>query len=275
RTGGPFIGNLQNAFFMNLDWDSGPTASSKNVPEFIFAIFQCMFAVITPALMIGAAAERGLDFAGGIPVHISSGAAGLAFCFVLGRRNQINRPHNLINVVIGTVLLWFGWFGFNGGSAVAADRRAIMACIVTNLAASFSGLTWMFMDFIKFRRLRAVSFCSGVVSGLVAITPASGYVAPYAAVVFGIASGILCNLASVMKTKLNVYDDAMDVFAIHGIGGFIGNVLTGIFADKDIVNRSSSDSITIKDGDTDMIEMGESAYCFAEEQPQANANGMN
>ncbi|CAG8797805.1 31958_t:CDS:2, partial [Racocetra persica] len=279
RTGGPFIGNLQNAFFMNLNWDSGPTPSSEHVSEYIFAIFQCMFAVITPALMIGGAAERvkllptiififiwstivydiiaswcwsangwftklgGLDFAGGIPVHISSGAAALAFCFVLGRRHQIDRPHNLINVVIGTVLLWFGWFGFNGGSAVAANNRAIIACIVTNLAASFSGLTWMFMDYIKFNKLRAVSFCSGAVSGLVAITPASGYVAPYAAVVFGIASGILCNLASVMRTRLNIYDDAMDVFTIHGIGGFIGNVLTGIFADKDIVFNGSRDII--------------------------------
>ncbi|CAG8761273.1 15834_t:CDS:2 [Dentiscutata erythropus] len=272
RTGGPFIGNLQNVFFMNLQWDSGPTNASKQVPEVLFAIFECMFAVITPALIIGAVAERvrllptvififiwstlvydviaawcwskngwfatlgGLDYAGGIPVHISSGAAALAFCIVVGRRNRPSSPHNIVNVILGTVLLWFGWFGFNGGSAVAANKRAIMACIVTNLAASFSGLAWMFLDYFKYNKLRAVSFCSGAVAGLVAITPASGYVAPYAAAVFGIVSGVLCNLAVAMKRLLGKYDDAMDVFAIHGIGGFIGNILTGVFADQNIVS---------------------------------------
>ncbi|CAG8626562.1 925_t:CDS:2 [Cetraspora pellucida] len=358
RTGGPFIGDLRNAFFSNIDQNSGPNSASEKIPEFGYAIFECMFAVITPALIIGGAAERvrllptiififiwstlvydiiaswcwskngwfatlgGLDFAGGIPVHISSGAAALAFCFVLERRNEIGRPHNIPNVVIGTVLLWFGWFGFNGGSAVAADRRAIMACIVTNLAASFSGLTWMFIDFFKFdHRLRVVSFCSGAVSGLVAITPASGYVAPYAAAIIGIASGIICNLASAMRTRLNVYDDAMDVFAIHGVGGFVGNFLTGIFADNDIVSLSGDyikggDSIKggaiygnpyqilvqlsgscvgmvysfvvtfailfiinripglrlRLNGNTDQVEMGEDAYCFADGPPQVGLN---
>ncbi|KAF0517738.1 ammonium transporter 2 [Gigaspora margarita] len=357
RTGSRFIGNLQNAFLINASWDSGPTYISRHVPEFVFAIFQCKFAVIASALLIGGAAERvrllpmiififiwstlvydviaawcwsangwfatlgGLDFAGGIPIHISSGAAALAFCIVLGKRNEPSGPHNIINVILGTVMLWFGWFGFNGGSAVAANKRAIMALIVTNLTASFSGLAWMFLDYFKYKRLRAVSFCSGAVAGLVAITPASGYVAPYATVVFGIASGILCNLAVVVKNRLRRYDDAMDVFAIHGIGGFIGNILTGVFANKDIVSLLSDDDILIEGGvingnfgqigiqlsgscagmiysflvtfiilhimniipglalrldgggGTDIIEMNERAYCFAEESDADNENG--
>ncbi|CAG8663454.1 2956_t:CDS:2, partial [Cetraspora pellucida] len=286
RTGGPFIGDLRHAFFRNLDWNSGPNNMSRKIPEFVYAIFESNFAVIASALIIGGAAERvrllptiififiwstlvydiiaswcwsangwftilgGLDFAGGIPVHISSGAAALAFCFVVKKRKKIGRPHNFPNIVLGTVLLWFGWFGFNGASAAAANKRAILACIVTNIAASFSGLTWMFIDFFKWnnfewnnfkwnnvkcnKRLSAISFCSGAISGLVAITPASGYVTAYSAAIIGIASGIICKLASLMKEAV-VYDDFMDVFAIHGIGGFVGNFLTGIFADKDIV----------------------------------------
>ncbi|CAG8577383.1 2372_t:CDS:2, partial [Scutellospora calospora] len=273
RNGGLFIGNLQNAFFMNLSWDSGPTNTSKNVPEFVFAIFECMFAAITPALIMGGVAERirllptiififiwstlvydviaswcwsangwfsklgGLDYAGGIPVHISSGMAALAFCIFVGKRtDNIRQPHNTINVFLGTIMLWFGWFGFNGGSAIAANKRAIMACVVTNLAASFSGLTWMLMDYFRTGNLYATSFCSGAVAGLVAITPGSGYVTPYAAFVFGVASGFFCNLATLMRIRFDKYDDAMDVFAIHGIGGFIGSILTGIFANQYIVS---------------------------------------
>ncbi|CAG8808354.1 11519_t:CDS:2, partial [Racocetra persica] len=282
KTGGPFIGDLRNAFFLNLQWNSSePEAAfvSKQIPEAELAIFECMFAVIASELIIGGAAERvklmpmiififiwstlvydfiaswcwsdhgwftqwgGLDFAGGIPVYISSGAAALAFCIFLGRRRETSNPHNIVNVILGTLLLWFGWFGFNGGTAAASNSRAVMAFIVTNLAASFSGLTWMFFDYHFEKKLKAVSFCNGVVAGLVAITPGSGYVDPYAAVVFGVLSGFICNMAAALvKTKIK-WDDAMDVFAIHGVGGFLGSILTGFFANKDTVFSLNGDKI--------------------------------
>ncbi|CAG8814507.1 16342_t:CDS:1, partial [Racocetra fulgida] len=188
--------------------EAASVSKSNQIPEVEFAIFECMFAVVASALIIGGVAERvkllpiiifmfiwstlvydfiaswcwsdngwfvrwgGLDFAGGIPVHISSGAAALAFCIFLGRRKETSNPHNIVNVILGTLLLWFGWFGFNGGTA-AYNGRAGMVLIVTNLAASFSGLTWMFFDYHFEKKLKAVSFCNGVVAGLVAITPGS------------------------------------------------------------------------------------------------------
>ncbi|RIA91694.1 ammonium transporter AmtB-like domain-containing protein [Glomus cerebriforme] len=245
----------------------------SNVPGLVFAIFQCMFAAITPALAIGSAAERGrifpsiififiwstivydpiacwtwnvngwsnllggLDFAGGTPVHISSGTAALAYCLILGKRTGHGtdefKPHNIANVVLGTVLLWFGWFGFNGGSATDSTTRAAMACTVTNLAAAVGGLTWCLMDYRLEKKLSALSFCSGAVAGLVAITPGSGFVGTPASVAFGFFAGILCNLAVKLKHIFD-FDDALDVFAVHGVGGIVGNLLTGIFAQKSI-----------------------------------------
>ncbi|CAG8757277.1 23144_t:CDS:2 [Racocetra persica] len=284
RNSSPYFGNLQNAFFSDLDWDSGPTNASQNIPEFLFAFFECMFAILASAIIIGGAAERirifptiififlwstlvydalaswcwsingwmakmgGLDYAGGVPVHVASGAAALAFCLIVGRRREDsglvphNRiidviPHNIINVVIGTIFLWFGWFGFNAGSALAANKRAIMACIVSNLSASFGGLTWMLLDYWRNGYFYAVSFCSGAISGLVAITSGAGYVSPLSAIIFGISGGLICNLAGRLKSPLK-FDDSMDVFAIHCVGGFVGNVLTGVFADKTIAARS-------------------------------------
>ncbi|CAG8733749.1 16212_t:CDS:2 [Gigaspora margarita] len=269
--------SIQNAFFINVLLDVGPTPTTSRVPELVFAIFQGMFAAITPAIAIGSAAERtrliptlififiwstlvydfiaswcwsangwysqlgGLDFAGGTPVHITSGSAALAFCIFLGKRQNHGidefKPHNITYVVLGTTFLWFGWFGFNGGSATAANIRAILACTVTNLAASFGGLTWMIMDYRMEYKLSAIGFCSGAVAGLVAITPGSGYVAPHYAVVFGICGGAICNLAVKLKHIFD-YDDALDVFAVHGIGGLVGNILTGVFADKNIAALS-------------------------------------
>ena len=230
-----------------------------------------MFAAITPALAIGAAAERGrmlpcmvfifiwativydpiacwtwnsngwvyqlggLDFAGGTPVHISSGAAALAYSVMLGKRrghgtHELNyRPHNVSHVVLGTVFLWFGWFGFNGGSALGSNLRAVMACVVTNLAASVGGFTWVLVDYRLERKWSAVGWCSGAIAGLVAITPASGYVPPWSAVIFGIVGGVVCNYATKLKFLIGV-DDALDIFAVHGIGGMVGNLLTGLFA---------------------------------------------
>lgn len=177
----------------------------------------------------------GLDFAGGTPVHIASGSAALAYSYMLGKRRghgtqELNyRPHNVTHIVIGTVFLWVGWFGFNAGSALAANLRAIMAAVVTNLAACVGGITWCLVDYRLERKWSTVGFCSGVIAGLVAITPGSGYVPPWAAVIYGVCGGIACNYATKLKYFLRC-DDALDIFAVHGIGGFVGNILTAFFA---------------------------------------------
>lgn len=177
----------------------------------------------------------GLDFAGGTPVHIASGSAALAYSLMLGKRrghgtHELNyRPHNVTHVVIGTVFLWVGWFGFNAGSALSANLRAAMAAVVTNLAASVGGVTWCLMDYRLERKWSTVGFCSGVIAGLVAITPGSGFVTPWASVIFGVVGAISCNYATKLKFLLRV-DDALDIFAVHGIGGIVGNLLTGLFA---------------------------------------------
>lgn len=178
----------------------------------------------------------GLDFAGGTPVHISSGAAALAYSLMLGKRTgytKVNglpyRPHNVTHVVLGTVFLWVGWFGFNGGSALAANLRAVMACFVTHTAASVGGITWCLLDYRLERKFSVVGFCSGAIAGLVAITPAAGYVPPWAAVIFGVVGGVACNFATKIKFLLGI-DDALDIFAEHAAGGIVGNLLTGLFA---------------------------------------------
>jgi Amt family ammonium transporter len=165
----------------------------------------------------------GLDFAGGTPVHISSGTAALAISMYLGKRRGYGterlayKPHNTSYVILGTVFLWFGWFGFNGGSALSANMRAASACIVTNLAASVGGLTWMFWDWRLERKWSAVGFCSGAIAGLVAITPASGFVGSPASVVFGVVAGTVCNFATQLKFVFG-YDDCLDVSGrlVHG-----------------------------------------------------------
>lgn len=177
----------------------------------------------------------GLDFAGGTPVHISSGSAALAYSIMLGKRrghgtHELNyRPHNVTHIVIGTVFLWVGWFGFNAGSALAANMRAVMAAVVTNLAASVGGITWCVLDYRLERKWSTVGFCSGVVAGLVAITPGSGFVPAWSAVVYGVVGAAGANYATKLKFVLGI-DDALDIFAEHAVGGFIGNVLTAFFA---------------------------------------------
>ncbi|KAI3325308.1 ammonium transporter [Xylariaceae sp. AK1471] len=272
HTGSAYIGDLSNFGLMKTL--AQPSVGSTKIPDLLFCLYQGMFAAITPALAIGAAVDRarilpcivfifvwativydpiaywtwnangwsfklgGLDFAGGTPVHISSGAAALAFSFMLGKRTGYAksaglpyRPHNVTHIVLGTVFLWVGWFGFNGGSALAANLRAVMACIVTHLAASVGGITWVLMDYRLEKKWSVVGFCSGAIAGLVAITPASGYVTPWAAVVFGVVGGIGCNIATKLKFVMGA-DDALDIFAVHAIGGVIGNLLTGLFAAK-------------------------------------------
>lgn len=177
----------------------------------------------------------GLDFAGGTPVHIASGTAALAYSYMLGKRRghgtqELNyRPHNVTHIVIGTVFLWVGWFGFNAGSALAANLRAVMAAVVTNLAACVGGITWCLVDYRLERKWSTVGFCSGVIAGLVCITPGSGYVPAWAAVVFGACGGVACNYATKLKYFLRC-DDALDIFAVHAVGGFVGNILTAFFA---------------------------------------------
>ncbi|KAH8815554.1 ammonium transporter AmtB-like domain-containing protein [Xylogone sp. PMI_703] len=270
HTGGKYIGDLTNIGFRNVL--GAPSVGSPKIPDLLFAVYQGMFAAITPALAIGAAADRGrmlpsivfifvwstiiydpiacwtwnasgwvfklggLDFAGGTPVHISSGAAALAYSLMLGKRSGYEdtrglpyRPHNVTHVVLGVVFLWVGWFGFNGGSALAANMRAIMACVVTHIAASVGGVTWCLLDYRLDKKWSTVGFCSGAVAGLVAITPASGYVPAWSAVIFGVVGGIACNYATKLKYYLKI-DDALDIFAEHAIGGLVGNILTAFFA---------------------------------------------
>lgn len=293
KTASRFIGNFDNVFFRNTLSD--PSIGSPKIPDLVFAIYQCMFAAITPALAIGSAAERGrlvpavvfifvwatlvydpiacwtwntngwsnfmggLDFAGGTPVHISSGSAALAYCILVGKRHGHGtdefKPHNVANTVLGCCFLWFGWFGFNGGSALAGNLRAAMACTVTNLAASTAGLTWMLLDYRLERKLSALGFCAGAVAGLVAITPGSGFVGAPASVVFGVVGGAACNFAVKLKYVFD-FDDALDVFAVHAVGGAVGNILTGIFAQKSI---AALDGITVINGgwlDGHWIQLG-------------------
>lgn len=278
HTAGKFMGDLTNIGFRNVL--AAPSIGSPKIPDLMFAVYQGMFASITVALAIGAVAERGrlapamvfsfvwstviydaiacwtwnstgwvykmggLDFAGGTPVHISSGAAALAYSLMLGKRrghgtHELNyRPHNVTHIVIGTVFLWVGWFGFNAGSALSANMRAIMAAVVTNLAASVGGITWCLLDYRLEGKFSTVGFCSGVVAGLVAITPGSGFVPAWSAVVYGVVGGIGCNYATKIKFWLKI-DDALDIFAVHCIGGLIGNLLTGLFAADYIVRLFS------------------------------------
>lgn len=175
------------------------------------------------------------DFAGGGPVHVASGFSGLAFCLIVGKRSTVHKipkylkPHNMGYVFLGTALLWFGWFGFNGGSALSASPRAIMAALVTTIATCSSAVTWCVVDYIRYRRISGLGFCSGAVSGLVCITPAAGFVAPWAAFIMGILGGLSTNFGCEIKNHLG-FDDSLDAFGLHGIGGVVGNILTGIFA---------------------------------------------
>jgi len=185
-----------------------------------------------------------LDAAGGTPVHINSGAAALALSLVLGKRKghgkEHFKPHNLSNVFLGTALLWFGWLGFNGGSIFAANARAVNSVIVTNLSAAVGAITWVALDYVrgpaKARKWSAFGFCAGAVAGLVSITPASGFVSPASSILFGFLAGVGCWFVAEHKLLLlKPFDDALDVFAVHGVGGIIGNILTGIFAQSEIV----------------------------------------
>jgi Amt family ammonium transporter len=267
-----FIGNLKHFGLMNTLGE--PSPGSPLIPSLLYSFFQMEFGCVTAAILLGGVAERGrvlpamvfifcwmtlvycplaywpwgvggwafkwsvLDFAGGGPVEIGSGVGGLAYAWVLGRREEkelINfRPHNVSLVALGTALLWFGWLGFNGGSAFGANLRAIMAIWNSMLAAAFAGMSWCLMDFRVGRRWSMVGFCSGTIAGLVAATPSSGYVHPWGSVIVGIASGVLCNLATKLKFLLKM-DDALDLFAEHAVGGIVGLLMNGFFGAQSVI----------------------------------------
>jgi len=283
---GGFIGNpMTHLFFKGVN--SGPpilqgATSPMTIPLTLFALFQLMFAIITPGLVVGAVAERirfasyilfialfsilvyaplahwtwhpngflakmgVLDFAGGTVVHISAGCAALAGALVLKRRkvhidNKEIPPANIPYVLIGTGLLWFGWFGFNAGSALGANSVSVSAFATTNTAAAAAGLAWMFFDVLKGKKPSVLGFCIGAVVGLVAITPAAGYVAIPQSIFIGAVAALISNVAVYYKSKSRL-DDTLDVFPCHGIGGMVGVLMTGIFASKNI-NSGGNDGL--------------------------------
>ena len=264
--GSPWVGGLQKAFLSGVERDS----LSGDIPETVFFMFQMTFAIITPALMVGAyverikfsavllfsglwliavyapvthwiwgggwLAEKGiLDYAGGLVVHLTAGISALVLAAALGPRkgfpNQIDPPHNPALVMIGASMLWVGWFGFNAGSALAANEDAGMAMLVTHISAATASLVWMTIDWIKFGKPTLIGLVTGTIAGLASITPASGFVGPIGGLVIGLSAGIVCYiLVSFIKTSLRI-DDSLDVFAVHGAGGVLGIILVSFLAD--------------------------------------------
>ena len=268
------IGDPRTHFFFKGVISGAPWKSAPTIPLLLFSLFQLMFAIITPGLVVGAVAERVkftantlfivffslfvfsplahwtwhpdgflakmgvLDFAGGTVVHISAGCAALAGALVLKRRkvHETNKeipPANIPYVLIGTGLLWFGWFGFNAGSALGANSLAVLAFATTNMAAAAAGLSWMFFDVLRGKKPSVLGFCIGAVVGLVAITPAAGYVAIPQSIFIGTFAAVVSNWAVYLKSKSSL-DDVLDVFPCHGLGGMVGMLLTGVFATKSV-----------------------------------------
>jgi ammonium transporter, Amt family len=281
-TVGGFIGNPATHFFFKGVTSGAPWSLAPTIPLTLFALFQLMFAIITPGLVVGAVAERirfrsyilfivlfsllvyapiahwtwhpegflfkmgALDFAGGTVVHISAGCAALAGALVLKRRKvhmdqREIPPANIPYVLIGTGLLWFGWFGFNAGSALGANALSVSAFATTNTAAAAAGLSWMFFDVAKGKKPSVLGFCIGAVVGLVAITPGAGFVAIPQSICVGVVAAIISNIAVYYKQK-STLDDTLDVFPCHGIGGMTGMLLTGVFAAK-TVNSAGADGL--------------------------------
>lgn len=263
------IGGFDKLMLKGISLD---TITTGGIPELLFVMFQCMFAVITPALILGAFAERvkfsgflmftilwsvfvympmahwvwgggflmemgAIDFAGGTVVHINAGVSALVMALLVGRRNDYRpgkpiTPHNIPFVFIGTALLWLGWFGFNAGSGLAADGLAANAFLVTHIATCVAAVSWMTVDWIVNRKPTTVGACTGAVAGLVAITPAAGTADIPGAICIGLVASLVCFwMVAVVKPKFG-YDDALDAFGVHGIGGMVGSVLTGVFATR-------------------------------------------
>src|SRR6516165_3953595 len=278
RAGSPLIGGLDRMFLKDILSDIGkggignPNPLAPTIPESVYICFQMTFAIITPALIAGAFAERMkfsamlwfialwaifvyspiahwvwgpdgflaagnpdawikvLDFAGGTVVHINSGVAGLMACVMLGKRKDTGPGHNMVLTFIGASLLRVGWFGFNAGSAVTAGLQAGMAMTVTQIATAFAGFTWMIVEWMMRGKPTVIGICTGAVAGLVAITPASGFVGPIGSACIGIAAGIVCYWGCTGLKHMLGYDDALDAFGVHAVGGIVGALLTGVFA---------------------------------------------
>lgn len=261
-----YIGGFDKAFLSGVTMES----LTGTIPEYLFIVFQMTFAVITPALIAGSFAERMkfssmlvfmvlwlfivyvpvahwvwgggflgsdgvLDFAGGTVVHINAGVAGLVAALIIGKRDgygHINMaPHNLVLSVIGAALLWVGWFGFNAGSAAGANSLAAVAMLNTQVATAGAALAWMFAEWAIAGKPSVLGIISGAVAGLVAVTPAAGFVNPTGALIIGIIAGLICYVAAVKLKHALGYDDSLDAFGVHGVGGFVGAILTGFFAD--------------------------------------------
>ena len=305
--GNGFVGGLSRVFLTGMNYIKGDKATTLTVshlattiPESVYMTYQMTFAIITPALICGAFADRMkfsamlifmslwtiivyspiahmvweptgwlatagiLDFAGGTVVHINAGIAGLVCALVLGKRvgygKEAMAPHNLVLTLVGAAMLWVGWFGFNAGSAVAADGRAGFAMMATQVATATAALAWMFAEWLTKGKPSVLGIASGAVAGLVAITPASGYVGVLGSLVIGVAAGVVCFWAATwLKTKLG-YDDSLDCFGVHGIGGIIGALLTGVFAVKDIGGADGSVILQAKGVLTTLVYSGVLSY---------------
>ena len=276
----PILGSLEKAFLPDIT----TTVLIGDLPETVYFMFQMTFAIITPALIVGGFAERmkfsamlwfsGLwlilvyvpichwiwgggwlstlgvkDFAGGIVIHINAGVAALITAIVLGKRKGFPHvampPHNMTMVVTGAGMLWFGWFGFNGGSALTADGAAGMAILVTHIAAAAGALTWMIIEWRRFKKPSVLGIVTGMVAGLGTITPASGFVGPLGGFVIGVTAGIVCFYATHYVKRTLKIDDSLDVFPVHGIGGIVGSLLTGVFAAAEFGGLGLPDGISI------------------------------
>jgi Amt family ammonium transporter len=275
--GNAIIGGFGNLFLSGVAIDS-VNDLAKTIPETVFLTFQLTFAIITPALITGAFADRMkfsammwfialwlifvyapvahmvwggglmgemgvLDFAGGTVVHINAGVAGLVACLVIGKRmghgKSSHAPHNLTLSIIGASLLWVGWFGFNAGSAAGANVNAGMAMLVTQVATAAAALAWMFAEWIARGKPSVLGIVSGAVAGLVAITPAAGYVDPMGSLIIGLVSGVICFVAATSVKNALGYDDSLDAFGVHGVGGIVGAILTGVFAKAAIAGKDA------------------------------------
>lgn len=265
-SGSAFIGGFDHLFLRGIDIHS----MTGSIPTLLFVIFQMTFAVLTASLMIGSFAGRmkfsamfvfmllwslcvyapichwvwaeggyffemgALDYAGGTVVHINAGISGLIGCLVVGKRmgygKEAMRPHNLTWAMLGACILWIGWFGFNGGSGLAANERAVMAIVVSQIAAAAAGFSWMACEWVLRGKPSLLGMISGAVSGLVVITPASGFVEPMPALVMGLAGGVVCFWGATGLKRLMGWDDSLDAFGVHGVGGILGAILTGVFA---------------------------------------------
>ncbi|KAG1127999.1 hypothetical protein G6F42_006375 [Rhizopus arrhizus] len=272
ETGGRFIGDSANFLLRGVGMK--PALEGQTIPATAYMIFQAMFAALTPALAFGSAAERMslgpaiififiwttvvydiitcwvwgpngwlyqmgvMDYAGGTPVHISSGLAAVAYAMVIGKRRDyhenVNTPHNVSFVFLGLALMWFGWFAFNAGSALAANARSVNSLVCTHLSACTAAIVWVLLDYRHTRKWSIIGLCTGAVAGLATITPGSGFVSPSSSLAFGAIGSVVCYIAIYYKHKMRI-DDALDVFGVHYIGGLVGLVLTGVFAQQNII----------------------------------------